>query len=197
MSNLTHEVNLPQSHPRIIPMIQSHDFEVINNVNLSETVTVESDEIDPILSFGGHHNDKQLKDMKGHDFTLPGHNYMGPGTKIITNLRNNLMPTDNADLLSMKHDVAYLLANDIGDIQTADRAFRSNAIDYESMIAGAALKAKNILGFDEYFLSNNKLTENQRIEISKMANNIEAEFKRLGQLKMEQWFRDNPIMKHP
>lgn len=49
-------------------------------------------------------------------FHLPGHNYLGPGTKDFT-----AKPTDAADQVAREHDLAYLNAHSDDDIRKADR----------------------------------------------------------------------------
>lgn len=81
------------------------------------------------------------------DFTVPGHNYLGPGTNIIKNLREQIQPTDDADLNALYHDVAYATSKNQKDIISADKAFvKNHNFDPESTLAKLALAAKNIIG---------------------------------------------------
>lgn len=93
--------------------------------------------------------DIDLSDASSLDLTLPGHMYMGPGTKILDKLRNNILPTDRADLTSLKHDVAYTLAGDSMDVIQADVNFMLEATDSETVLAGLALLIKDFGGFTD------------------------------------------------
>lgn len=96
------------------------------------------------------------------DLTLPGHNYLGPGTKIINNLNKGIVPTDNADKLALQHDIDYLLANDGYEIISADINYLKNVVDSEGLGAGMMLMVKDILGFTDVFLSNDNIDDNTR-----------------------------------
>lgn len=52
---------------------------------------------------------------------LLGHIYTGPGTPIISNIRDKVKPTSEFDMLSMRHDIAYTLAVEDRDVWVADR----------------------------------------------------------------------------
>lgn len=106
-------------------------------------------------------------DPEGSDYTIPGHNYMGPGTKIISNLNNEIDPVDEADFLSLKHDVDYALAEKEFDIINADLEFLANARDWESYAGGSALIAKDLLGFTDYFVGNPNYSDRDK-ELIKM-----------------------------
>lgn len=57
------------------------------------------------------------------DFTLSGYNYLGPGTKIIHNMLNNVTPVDHLDRTAYDHDWDYFSARDSNDINKADDSF--------------------------------------------------------------------------
>lgn len=80
--------------------------------------------------------------LNSPDLTLPGHNYLGPGTKFVTNLVSGLLPTDDADYLAMHHDYQYVMAESPSDIYQADRDFLSEASDVESILSGTLLATK-------------------------------------------------------
>lgn len=90
-----------------------------------------------------------MEDNSGYDFTLPGHNYLGPGTKVLSNLNNNVLPTDVTDLASLKHDVAYLLSKNQLDIIDADLDFIVHDSSPETLLAGLALLLKDFGGFTD------------------------------------------------
>lgn len=97
---------------------------------------------------------KRIEDVydPNNDYTVVGHNYMGPGTNIIKNLRDGVIPTDDADLNSLYHDVSYVTAKSLNDIVTSDRNFsnHSRSFDPESAIAKLALGTKNLTGFASF-----------------------------------------------
>jgi hypothetical protein len=85
----------------------------------------------------------------GNDFTLPGYNYLGPGTKIVHNLLNDVKPVDMLDEFAYQHDWEYFNANDTLDIQLADRKFRDriwfnapSGQDPPTILANLAMQAK-------------------------------------------------------
>lgn len=80
---------------------------------------------------------------EGRDYTLPGHSYMGPGTKVITNLLNNLKPTDDVDKAAFEHDIDYVMAEDYEDIIAADDRFAQNAPGVEGYLASKLIGVKN------------------------------------------------------
>lgn len=52
-----------------------------------------------------------LQDMHNNsafDLTLPGYNYLGPGTPTIENILSGKLPVDEFDLAAMVHDIEYL-----------------------------------------------------------------------------------------
>ena len=65
--------------------------------------------INSILSENPRLLDIMETEQANFDFTLPFHNYEGPGTKFVTNLYNKLEPVNNTDKLAMKHDLQYTL----------------------------------------------------------------------------------------
>lgn len=81
------------------------------------------------------------------DLTLPGHNYLGPGTKFVTKLHNNQRPVDNTDESASEHDYAYVTRPGIES--TSDKNFGGPTpfvADTETAIARLALAIKNKLG---------------------------------------------------
>lgn len=79
------------------------------------------------------------------DFTLPGHNYKGPGTHVIDNLINDLQPTDSVDYVAREHDVDYVLADEFQDIYEADKNFIENTSGDEGFMASTLLRLKNLI----------------------------------------------------
>ncbi|MFP3017320.1 MAG: hypothetical protein ACEY3H_07340, partial [Wolbachia sp.] len=50
------------------------------------------------------------------DWTLPGYNCMAPGNAVV-----NLFPVDRDDLIALRHDQDYHLAETEKDVRKADR----------------------------------------------------------------------------
>lgn len=48
------------------------------------------------------------RELPTTEYHMPLHNYMGPGTHVLTNLVNNTLPTTIFDKASMIHDVEYV-----------------------------------------------------------------------------------------
>lgn len=107
-----------------------------------------------------------------YDFTLPGHNYLGPGTDIIGNLHRGVLPTDDADLLALNHDFEYLMANNTADIQRADIEFLANSSNAESVLSGLALSAKSLVGLDPLFLGDEQPSNFEKILLAKQKEAI-------------------------
>lgn len=82
-------------------------------------------------------------EMNNRDFTLPGHSYMGPGTRVVTNLVNDVKPTDYMDTISLEHDIDYVFAETMADIREADKLYGDQAKGLEGLLAHKALETKN------------------------------------------------------
>ncbi len=82
-------------------------------------------------------------ELDQYDFTLPGHNYMGPGTRVITNLIEDLKPTDYMDQVSLDHDLDYVFAETSSDIIRADIDYVNQSQGIEGVLAAAAIIAKD------------------------------------------------------
>lgn len=82
------------------------------------------------------------------DYTLPGYNYVGPGTHLAENILNSKYPVNQLDEIALHHDLDMLLMVDELDALTADRdaieASRLNVSYKSDPIAKAALE--NLLG---------------------------------------------------
>lgn len=112
----------------------------------------------------------------GFDLTLPGHNYLGPGTDIINNLHEGVAPTDDADLLAMQHDYDYLNITTESDIIRADNNFLSNAGDTESVLSGALLALKTVLNLNDIFLGPDKIPLTEKLLLGKQKQEIEKSY---------------------
>lgn len=79
-------------------------------------------------------------------------NYMGPGTNLVTRLRNNDPPRTLVDKVAQAHDIRYSLAKDLEDISRADNRMigkvadlRKRKLDHPMNLAQADLiKVKKI-----------------------------------------------------
>ena len=80
-----------------------------------------------------------------YDLTMPGHNYLGPGTKLVTNLVSGNLPTDYNDLVAMQHDYQYVMAADLSDIQMADSEFIKDTAGFEGMLTATAMAGKVLM----------------------------------------------------
>jgi len=121
----------------------------------------------------------QFKHDHDSDWTLPGHNYAGPGTAVVDNLVNGVRPINNFDHAALHHDVDYLLSNSVSDIKTADSQMID---DLNSNLLNGVMKVKSTLGFDNSFVSN--LSENEKILV-----------KTLFDLREHEWYGDKVDVK--
>ena len=101
-----------------------------------------------------------LRTKKG--FTLPGHNYLGPGNNIFDpdlpvgpNNRKewDLPPTNKADELARQHDLEYSRAKTVEDVQEADAKFLHAAkglpSSFQRSVALAGIGTKSY--FEKHF----------------------------------------------
>lgn len=112
-----------------------------------------------------------FKHEHGYDFTMPGHNWAGPGTNVVDNLRNNLKPTNALDHAAFHHDISYTLANNVSDIHTADSQMLE---EINSNMINGLFKTKTALGFDSSFLST--LSDNEKLLVGTLAKLQEHEW---------------------
>jgi len=104
------------------------------------------------------------------DLTMPRHNYLGPGTRVVTNLIENYMPRDVADERALEHDFLYLMAEDVSDIVRADNEFYRVGDGFETIASAGLLKAKSLLpGVDKSFLTDLNLTNDEIQYIADLA----------------------------
>ncbi len=85
---------------------------------------------------------------------VPGHNYLGPGTHVISNILNQVKPVDITDAIALQHDVNYVGSTTLQDIINADEQMISTINSHyldgdvkttEDLIAVKALQLKNFL----------------------------------------------------
>lgn len=85
------------------------------------------------------------QEMNNIDFTLPGHNYEGPGTKFVTNIYNQLRPVNNTDKLALKHDLQYTLdptqlGQVLADLEAIANGFKTPLSSKLDFLSRAALE---------------------------------------------------------
>lgn len=110
----------------------------------------------------------------GMDFTMPGFNYLGPGTPIQDHLYNAVKPTSELDREAFNHDFEYLTAQSVDDLLKADQRMIT-AIGHHNPIGqviNEAFNVKNFFGLNDSFLSNLSDTERELYtELYKIRNN--------------------------
>jgi hypothetical protein len=108
------------------------------------------------------------------DHTLPGHNYLGPGTAIVSNLINQLKPRDVADKNALIHDTAYLLAQNMQDVIQSDKDFNNNnlTLDLESILASKMLALKNLFALESNYWTSTNIDEEDRLLIVQKLNSL-------------------------
>jgi hypothetical protein len=78
-----------------------------------------------------------------------GTEYVGPGTPLISYIRNGVKPTDTLDMIALEHDVKYTLATTDAEINEADKVFIRRLNDeflkeptVSSFLSGSAMNVK-------------------------------------------------------
>lgn len=137
-------------------------------------------------------HEKHLKDYSikeknlPNDMTLPTFNYLGPGTHVVNNILNGVLPVSETDSYALQHDYDYLSATSLQDVYEADNSFGlkndiiggfnppNNAL---TTLARTILKLKNDIGLTEKFWtkSNNDLDQEDlqilRDKLNKLTKN--------------------------
>lgn len=98
--------------------------------------------------------EKQLAQLKeeGKDWTLPGYDFLGPGTDL--DKKRYHVPRSELDAVAKEHDLEYEKSHDEVDTRTADKKFIKGALQSGSVLgiaAAGAIEAKHQLGLDETF----------------------------------------------
>lgn len=106
------------------------------------------------------------------DLTLPGYNYLGPGTKIIHNLLGEIKPKSVIDQIAFEHDWDYLGAETNKDMQEADRRFKDSSLGLGGVGSAAALAIalKQRIINDDKFMSN--LSSDERQALVQLKNEV-------------------------
>lgn len=63
---------------------------------------------------------------------LPGHNYIGPGTDVVSRIQHGHKPVDLDDYAALQHDIAYEKATTKQQLDTADDQFQ-NTLKWNSL----------------------------------------------------------------
>lgn len=99
------------------------------------------------------------------EYHYPGMNYMGPGTHILTKIRDGVQPVNQIDEIALHHDLDYLRANDnYWQLITADvKAMKQADLSLPgiAMVLGLSLRSVlSTLTFNQFNFSGNspKLT---------------------------------------
>lgn len=115
---------------------------------------------------------------QGLQLHLPGHNYAGPGTHVISNILNGVQPVDYLDSVSLQHDLDYSRSSTLSEILKADDKMikdintRSDfgIFSAEDTLANLALKFKNILG-STYGVQETPLSDNEYSLLMELSRN--------------------------
>ena len=95
--------------------------------------------------------------------TVPGYNYLGPGTPVYSNVTNDLAPVSEIDRVSMVHDIEYLAVKPY----YADWNYILNLQTYGTLldnllwraVTGTAFQLKEIIpGLSSYLSTDNYAT---------------------------------------
>lgn len=81
------------------------------------------------------------------EYHLPGHNYAGPGTRVKSNIINDVKPTTALDAAALVHDVEYLS----GLYKQADENITYNLTKVNPSLAVPtylAMKVKDVVGYE-------------------------------------------------
>lgn len=130
-------------------LVEYHDLMEYLGIVREHNQLVEEQEAVSTLIEQIHTNEHESLDL-----TLPGYNYLGPGTKVIHNYINNVLPVDQLDKIAYEHDWDYLVAENTNEILTADKKFNTKALYNGSLITPLMINIKNKLINNENFLSN-------------------------------------------
>lgn len=110
--------------------------------------------------------------MTTGDYTLPYNNYVGPGTNVVKNLIEGVVPASHNDLIALEHDVDYLLAENSRDIETADRKFKDRVKGIDGSVYSLMIDLKEKLGLNHRFIGGKKLTSKERYFYMDRLNDI-------------------------
>lgn len=103
-----------------------------------------------------HREPRRIKNLRqpdpptSWDFTLPGHEYLGIGTDVVTKVMNGVEPTSDLDEIAQRHDINYLKP---GFQKEADKIMieevRANPeIAHYAWPLEAAFKIKDLVGYN-------------------------------------------------
>jgi len=114
-------------------------------------------------SLGSVHTFLPPDEEYGVDMTVPGYNYLGPGTPVYSNVTNDLAPVSEIDRVSMVHDIEYLAVKQY----YADWNYLLNLQQHGTLIdnllwrsvTGTAFQLKEIIpGLSSYLAADNYAT---------------------------------------
>jgi len=110
------------------------------------------------------------------DFTMPGYNFLGPGTDLKERIASGLLPVDLLDKIAYEHDLLYSLAKNENQIREADEIMIKSIDKYlPGSIFAQGIKnilqlkidneKKSLMDFSNKILEENKKTTKQQINI--------------------------------
>jgi len=110
------------------------------------------------------------------DFTMPGYNFLGPGTDLKERIASGLLPVDTLDKIAYEHDLLYSLARNEEQIREADKIMIKSIDKYlPSSIIAQGIKnilqakinyeQKSLMDFSNKILEENKQTTKQQRNI--------------------------------
>ena len=107
---------------------------------------------------GNRDVDKILDQEEGGEWTVPGYNYVGPGTHTLEKIIRNVKPADKLDEAALAHDIDYAIMQNDGDRVIADMEFKERAgINMVSSVAQAALAARDYISTHDHSKTYNDL----------------------------------------
>ncbi|AAC97633.1 ORF MSV079 hypothetical protein with C2H2 zinc finger [Melanoplus sanguinipes entomopoxvirus] len=91
-----------------------------------------------------------IKSHRKKEYHIPGYNNCGPGTDVIYNIRNDILPRNETDVHCFFHDIAYYIYKDKERRKKADKILYKNLLNLKKPhsisipIINAILKIKMI-----------------------------------------------------
>jgi hypothetical protein len=91
---------------------------------------------------------------------MPGQNYTGPGTHIVTNIIKEVPPSNLTDLITMMHDVDYMTDETNSDALKSDlKAIYNSDFTVQGLLTKIGLAARSLLTPGLFYGGNKKIGE--------------------------------------
>lgn len=100
-----------------IQKYKSNYDKILNTLNIIYTCDKCNTDTECILNIKSH---------RKKEYHIPGYNNCGPGTDIIYNIKNNIVPTNETDIHCFFHDIAYYIYKDKERRKKADQILYKN-----------------------------------------------------------------------